>query len=57
MESVARLAPVTAGILAPGRILEDVSFINASSLIHRGAVRRARQPPLAFFERPEWMTA
>lgn len=57
VEAVARLAPVTAGILAPGRILEDVSFINASGLIHRGAIRRAGQPPLAFFERPEWMAA
>jgi hypothetical protein len=57
VEAVARLAPVTAGVLAPGRILEDVSFINASGLIHRGAIRRARRPPLAFFERPEWMAA
>ncbi len=57
VEAVARLAPVTAGLLAPGRILEDVSFINASGLVHRGAIRRARRPPLAFFERPEWMAA
>lgn len=57
VEAVARVAPVTAGLLAPGRILEDVSFINASGLIHRGAIRRARRPPLAFFERPEWMAA
>jgi len=57
VEAVARLAPVTAGVLAPGRILEDVSFINASGLVHRGAIRRARRPPLAFFERPEWMAA
>lgn len=57
VEVVARVAPVTAGFLAPGRILEDVSFINASGLIHRGAIRRARRPPLAFFERPEWMAA
>jgi adenine/guanine phosphoribosyltransferase-like PRPP-binding protein len=57
VEAVARLAPVTAGVLAPGRILEDVSFINASGLIHRGAIRRARRPPLAFFERPDWMAA
>jgi adenine/guanine phosphoribosyltransferase-like PRPP-binding protein len=57
VEAVARLAPVAAGILAPGRILEEVSFINASGLVHRGAIRRAGQPPLAFFERPEWMTA
>ena len=57
VEAVARLAPVTAGVLAPGRILEDVSFINASGLVHRGAIRRAGGPPLAFFERPEWMAA
>jgi adenine/guanine phosphoribosyltransferase-like PRPP-binding protein len=57
VDAVARLAPVTAGVLAPGRILEEVSFINASGLIHRGAIRRARRPPLAFFERPEWMAA
>lgn len=57
VESVTRLAPVTAGIAAPGRMLEDVSFINASGLIARGAIRRAGRPPLAFFERPEWMAA
>lgn len=57
VEAVARVAPVTAGVLAPGRILEDVSFINASGLVHRGAIRRAGGPPLAFFERPEWMAA
>src|SRR5207245_3698500 len=38
---VARLSPVTAGVAAPGRILEDVSFINASGLVRRGAIRRA----------------
>ncbi len=57
VETVARVAPVTAGLLAPGRILEDVSFINASGLVHRGAIRRTRRPPLAFFERKEWMAA
>lgn len=57
VEAMARLAPVTAGVLARGRILEDVSFINASGLVHRGAIRRVRRPPLAFFERPEWMAA
>lgn len=57
VEAVARLAPVTAGVLAPGRMLEDVSFINASGLVRRGAIRRVRRPPLAFFERPEWMAA
>jgi hypothetical protein len=54
---VARLAPVTAGFAAPGRILEDVSFINASGLVRRGAIRRAGEPALAFFERPEWIEA
>jgi hypothetical protein len=25
--------------------------------VRRGAIRRAGQPPLAFYERPEWMRA
>lgn len=54
---VARLAPVTVGVAAPGRLLEDVSFINASGLVRRGAIRRAGAPGLAFYERPEWMAA
>jgi hypothetical protein len=49
--------PITAGFAAPGRLLEDVSFINASGLVRRGAIRRAGRPPLAFFERPEWIHA
>jgi hypothetical protein len=55
--SVGELAPVTAGFAAPGRILEDVSFINASGLVKRGAIRRKERAPLAFYERPEWMIA
>jgi hypothetical protein len=51
------LCPVTAGLAAPGRLLSEVSFINASGLVRRGAIRRRGQPPLAFFERPEWMRA
>jgi hypothetical protein len=54
---VAELAPVTAGFSAPGRILDDVSFINASGLVRPGAIRRRGRPPLAFYERPEWMAA
>src|SRR5438132_879912 len=50
-------ARVAAGVAAAGRILEDVSFINASGLVRRGAIRRAGQASLAFFERPEWMEA
>jgi len=57
LASVAELAPVTAGFAATGRILEDVSFINASGLVRRGAIRRTGRPPLAFYERPEWMAA
>jgi len=57
IEDVATLAPVTAGVAAPGALLTDVSFINASGLVRRGAIRRAGRPSLAFFERPEWMVA
>jgi hypothetical protein len=57
LADVARLAPVTAGFTASGRLLTDVSFINASGLVRRGAIRRAGAPPLAFFEREEWMAA
>jgi adenine/guanine phosphoribosyltransferase-like PRPP-binding protein len=57
LAGVAALAPVSAGVAAAGRILEDVSFINASGLVHRGAIRRTGHASLAFFERPEWMEA
>ena len=57
LPSVAALAPVTAGFAAGGRILDDVSFINASGLVKRGAIRRKDRPPLAFYERGEWMAA
>jgi hypothetical protein len=57
LADVARLAPVTAGFTAAGRILDDVSFINASGLVRRGAIRPVGEQPLAFFERPEWMEA
>ena len=51
------MAPVTAGFAAPGRLLHDVSFINASGLVRRGAIRRVGAPALAFYERAEWMRA
>jgi len=47
--------PVAVGFAAPGKLLDEVSFINASGLVRRGAIRRTGAPPLAFFERPEWM--
>jgi hypothetical protein len=55
--AVAALCPITAGIAAPGRRLDDVSFINASGLVRRVAIRRSGQPPLAFFDRPDWIRA
>lgn len=51
------LCPMTVGFAAEGTILEDVSFINASGLVRRVAIRRPDKPPLAFFERPAWMRA
>ena len=55
-ESMAAVdCPIAVGFAAPGRLLEDVSFINASGLVRRGAIRRTGGAPLAFFERPEWM--
>jgi hypothetical protein len=59
-ETIERLrarCPVSVGFAAPGRMLHDVSFINASGLVRRGSIRRAGLPPLAFFERPEWIRA
>jgi hypothetical protein len=57
LAEVGTLCPVDAGFVAQGRLLEDVSFINASGLVRRGAIRRAGQPPLAFYQRAEWMRA
>ena len=51
------LCPITPGFAASGRLLDEVSFINASGLVRRGAIRRTGLAPLAFFERPEWMDA
>jgi hypothetical protein len=55
--TVAALCPITAGFVATGRRDHDVSLINASGLVRRGAIRRAGAAPLAFFERPEWLRA
>ena len=51
------LCPIAVGFAAPGRILDEVSFINASGLVRRGSIRRTGLAPLAFFERPEWIHA
>ena len=53
--TVEQLCPITAGVAAPGRLLDDVSFINASGLVLRVGIRRQGQPPLAFFDRPDWI--
>jgi adenine/guanine phosphoribosyltransferase-like PRPP-binding protein len=52
-----KLCPVTVGVAAPGRMLDDVSFINASGLVLRVGIRRRGRAPMAFFERPEWIRA
>lgn len=54
---LAALCPITVGVAAPGRILHDVSFLNATGLVLRVAIRRRGAPPLAFFDRPEWIRA
>ena len=57
LHSIQALCPVTIGFAAPGRILDEVSFINAAGLVRRMSIRRVGQPSLAFFDRPEWMHA
>jgi hypothetical protein len=51
------LCPIACGFSAPGSLLDEVSFINASGLAMRIGIRRPNQPPQAFFERPMWMRA
>ena len=55
--SIDALCPLTLGFAAEGRIDDEVSFINASGLVTRVGIKRVGRPPLAFFERPEWMHA
>ena len=57
LPAIEALCPISAGFAATGHILEDVSFINASGLVTRVGIRRANKPPLAFFDRPEWVNA
>lgn len=45
----------TTGFLMPGKIEEEVSVIKISGLFMKGAIKRVNAPPLAFFERPEWI--
>jgi hypothetical protein len=55
--SIAALCPIAIGFAAPGRLLEEVSFINASGLVMRVGIRHSKEPPQAFFERPMWIHA
>jgi hypothetical protein len=57
LAGIAALCPINIGFAAPGRLLDEVSFINASGLVMRVGIRHAEQPPQAFFERPMWMHA
>jgi hypothetical protein len=57
LASLRAMCPISIGFAAPGRILDEVSFINAAGLVRRISIRRAGQTSLAFFERPEWMRA
>jgi hypothetical protein len=57
LRRIQALCPVTMGFAAPGRLLDEVSFINAAGLVRRISIRRVGQPSLAFFDRPEWMHA
>jgi hypothetical protein len=55
LPSVAALCPVSIGFAAPGRLLDEVSLINASGMVLRLGIRHPDRPPQAFFERPMWM--
>jgi hypothetical protein len=57
LELITPLCPIAIGFAAPGRLLDEVSFINASGLVMRIAIRQANKPPQAFFDRPMWMQA
>ena len=55
LPSVAALCPIAIGFAAPGRLLEEVSFINASGMVLRVGIRQPERSAQAFFERPMWM--
>jgi hypothetical protein len=57
LATITALCPITVGFAAPGRLLEEVSFINASGLVLRVGIRHPDRPPQAFFERAMWLQA
>ncbi|MGQ4810534.1 hypothetical protein NKDENANG_04011 [Candidatus Entotheonellaceae bacterium PAL068K] len=57
LPSLRAFCRLSIGFAAAGRILEEVSFINATGLVLRVGIRRPGQRPMAFFERPMWLHA
>jgi hypothetical protein len=57
LAGITALCPIAIGFAAPGSLLDEVSFINASGLVMRLGIRHPDQPPQAFFERSMWMQA
>jgi hypothetical protein len=57
LPSIAALCPISIGFAAPGSLLDEVSFINASGMVMRLGIRHPDRPSEAFFERPIWMHA
>jgi hypothetical protein len=54
---ISALCSIEIGFAASGRLLDEVSFINASGLVMRVGIRHRERPQQAFFERPIWMHA
>jgi hypothetical protein len=57
LTAITALCPMTVGFAASGRLLDEVSFLNASGLVMRIGIRQPHRLPQAFFERPMWMRA
>jgi hypothetical protein len=57
LEPIRTICSIAIGFAAPGSLLDEVSFINASGLVMRVGIRHRERPPQAFFERPIWMHA
>jgi hypothetical protein len=57
ISQIGDIVPISSGFAAPGRILDEVSFINVSGLVRSVAIRQKGQGSLAFFEMPEWIRA
>jgi hypothetical protein len=57
LPSIEALCPISIGFAAPGSLLDEVSFINASGMVMRLGIRHPDRLSEAFFERPMWMHA